>query len=301
MLTLLKAKFTGWLQHPVVLEIDGRRHTFRSSTELESVLHSRTDVSADVLKGLSRHSEHELRQEYRDVSAVHRRLMNHMLRVMEDNSGYASIWEDLDISSLPEDHHWQSLLFTLGDEQHVGDDFRRVAVVNYIRYLTARREVIEDLFREFRRAGRIPGTQDTAGWDALSGSDPTKIRGYIRLVRDVPVRIKLPENAETTVYLGRYRVQLRLADEVLHITDTNELTVELPPGRHLLGRSQECSVVITGNSREIAEMSRRHLSVELDSDGEVRVTDQSSRGTFVPRNILASDFSSYPRDNATTH
>lgn len=301
MLTQLKAKFSGWLQHPVVLEIDGRRHTFRGSTELEAVLHSRTDVSADVLKGLSRHSEHELRQEYREVSAVHRRLMNHMLRVMEDGSGYSSIWEDMDISSLPEDHHWQSLLFTLSDERHVSDEFRRVAIVNYIRYLTARREVIEDLFREFRRAGRVPGMQDTAEWDALSGSDPTKIRGYTRLVRDVPIRIKLPENAETTIYLGRYRVQLRLADEMLYVTDAKELAVELTPGRHLLGRSHECGVVITGNSREIAEMSRRHLSIEFDSDGEVRVTDQSSRGTYVPRDILASDFSSFPRDNATTH
>lgn len=275
------------LQRPVTLEIDGRRHVFRGADDFEAVLRNRTDVSPEILRGLGRRSEHELRQELRDVGEVHRRLMNRMLRVMEGDGNYLSLWDDLDISSLPEDHHWQSLLFALGDEEHVADEFRRVAVVKYLQYLSARREVIEGLCREVRRQ---PGESEAG--EAEDDITIRRLPDVVRLPKDELIRIVFPETRDVQLFFGRRPVTFRLDMDHLMVRDTGGRWHDLTAGRHLLGRSRECDVVFVSSEAEIADISRRHLEVEFDSDGEVRMRDLSSRGTFVPRRLLPGELSS---------
>lgn len=271
--------FSALLQKPVMFEIDGRRHVFRGSEEFEAVLRKRTDVSPEVLRALGRRSEHELRQELRDVSEMHRRLMNQMLRIMEADGNYLLLWDELDISALPEDHHWQALLFTLGDEEHVPDDFRRVAIVKYLQYLNARREVLDDLCKAVRSR---PDMRETMEGEVTI----RRLPDVVRLPSGEFIRVRLPEGEEVQLLFGRRPVIVRLEPERLQVRDTGGRWHALPPGRYLLGRSRECDVVFLSTQAEIADISRRHLQLELDSDGELRLRDISSRGTYVPRKYL---------------
>lgn len=267
--------------------MDGRRHVFRTSAELDAVLRLRTDVSPDVIKGLSRRSEHELRQELRDTTVIHKTLLGQFLRVMEDGDRYSLIWDELDIGTLPEDHHWQSLLFALGDEERVGDAFRRVAMIKYLQYLSARREVIDDLIREIRRHGSLVSVrhEDDEHHTLRKESLPDQKRDYRRLPKSGTVILRLPENEDVGIYLGRHKVCLRLKGEKITISDDDQLKRVLPPGKYLLGRSQGCDVMFSGAVREVSQISRRHLQLELDSDGELRLKDLSSCGTFIPRSL----------------
>ncbi|HET9679695.1 MAG TPA: FHA domain-containing protein [Gammaproteobacteria bacterium] len=284
MLEKVRSKFADILQRPVTLELEGKRHTFHNSADFEKLLRTRIDVSTGVLKNLSRRSEHELRQEHHRISEVHRQVMSAVLRVLESDESYTTLWDELDISVLPEDHHWQALLFALGDENHVPDDFRRVAIVNYLQYLSARREILENLCKEINHQA----TAEFSNQPHPSQSDITirRVADITRLPHERMVRLALPENKDIQLQFGRLPVALRLESNILKIRDTSGTWHTLLPGRYLLGRSRECDITFFSTRADVADISRRHLQLELDSDGEVRVKDLSSRGTWLSRSLL---------------
>ena len=56
----------------------------------------------------------------------------------------------------------------------------------------------------------------------------------------------------------------------------------LREGRVIVGRADDCDVVLLGAPLDV---SRYHLAIEC-SDGEVKLIDLSSQGTYLPRRAL---------------
>lgn len=287
----VRSKFADILQRPVTLELDGKRQVFHNSAEFEKLLRKRTDVSAEVLKSLGRRSEHELRQEAKRIGDVHRQIMSSVLQVLEGGGGYTALWDELDISLLPEDHSWQAVLFALGDETHVPDDFRRAAIVNYLQYLGARKEILENLYKEMNHLATAEfesQSQNAEEAPRAGQHDPTvrRVPNMARLPHEQLILLKLPEHEDIQIRFGRLPVTLRLESNLLKVCDTSGTWHTLLPGRYLLGRSRECDITFFSSRADVADISRRHLQLELDSDGEVRARDLSSRGTWLPRRFL---------------
>ena len=64
------------------------------------------------------------------------------------------------------------------------------------------------------------------------------------------------------------------------------LDYELLPGRNVVGRHPDCEVVLPGDLRNI---SRAHLLIERADETTLNLTDLSSKGTFLPADLLVSE------------
>ena len=71
----------------------------------------------------------------------------------------------------------------------------------------------------------------------------------------------------------------------VYLRDLKGLDYELQPGRNVVGRHPDCEVVLPGDLRNI---SRAHLLVERVDESTVNLTDLSSKGTFLPADLIVS-------------
>jgi predicted component of type VI protein secretion system len=79
-------------------------------------------------------------------------------------------------------------------------------------------------------------------------------------------------------------MHLMVNEEGAVLTDDSGLTVPIQEGRLVIGRSTDCDVVLHDAP---ADVSRKHLMIEAGHQ-EVRLTDLSSHGTYVPKRALAN-------------
>jgi hypothetical protein len=276
------------------IEIEGQTVRFQSSIELEVALAPRTEVPATLLRQVARMSDEQLRDDLNLNRAVHKKLTHMMLRAMETGVPLAQVWREIDLSKIYEEHQWQALLYALSDPHAVSDAYRRAALVKYLQYLRNRRETLLDLQRERGRA-QAQGPLDHApptrlvqlpgppGED-LSYTSMQRGNEFSRLPPRHSVELTLKPGEPVTLFLAHRRMRLTMNEEGAVLTDDSGLTVPLHEGRLVIGRSNDCDVVLRDAP---ADVSRKHLMIEAGHQ-EVRLTDLSSHGTYVPKRALSN-------------
>lgn len=276
----------------LAIEIEGQSFKFRSPSELDLALAPRTEVSASLLRQLGRMSEEDLRNDLNLTRAVHKKLTHMLLRAMETGVTLSQVWREIDLSKIYEEHQWQTLLYALSDAQSVGDAYRRAALVKYIQYLKNRRETLQDLQRERGRVqthgpvdhapsrpSAAPARLDDISYTAMQrGSE------YSRLPPRHSVELVLTPGEPVILFLAHRRMRLTVTEEGATLTDDSGLAVPIQEGRMVIGRSTDCDVVLRDAP---ADVSRKHLMIEAGHQ-EVRLTDLSSHGTYVPKRSLSN-------------
>jgi hypothetical protein len=106
---------------------------------------------------------------------------------------------------------------------------------------------------------------------------------YHRLPRGRAVDVVLAPGEVATLFLAHRRMALKRDEERLVLVDETGTEIPLEDGRYVVGRSQDCDVVLLDSP---ADVSRKHLIIDRSGD-EMRLTDTSSHGTFVVRRVLA--------------
>ena len=97
----------------------------------------------------------------------------------------------------------------------------------------------------------------------------------------------LPFNHESTItiQLSKHAFLLSWIDGVLCLTEDDGQRSELQAGKNIIGRDTVCNIAVDSSYRDV---SRLHLIIEpLDGD-QVRFTDLSAHGTFLPAEVLAN-------------
>lgn len=275
------------LRRPLLMDLGGRMEEFRSPAEFETWLRPRVDISTDDTRRFTRRSEREVVRELHMAERAYRNALDMLLRSVEFNSSLGKLWQRLDISLTPEAHDWSSILFALGETRHVPERYRRVGLVKYVQYLSARRDVLGKVLRELQREqepanAATPHVRRVAERVSVDASrvSTRSMRGvYVRLPRRKPVSIALEEGEEIPLILARRRFKLSRRDGGLVLYDDRRHRHEVLRGRTFIGRSQICEVHVAGESPDI---SRKHACIDLLADGAILITDLSTRGTFVP-------------------
>lgn len=274
------------------LDLEGRTLSFRGPQEFEAALRPRTQVTADTLRRLGRLPDDDLKLELRDTTAVHKRLLTSLLRTFETGEPVLLIWREMDLGRIVDEQQWQMLIFALGDEEHVADAYRRVAIVKYLEYLNARREALGQVMRDRRRLNAA--TLETAKFDvrdlaAAKGPAAESFTiiqhdpNYHRLPRGRAVDVVLAPGEVAPLFLAHRRMALKREGERCMLVDETGTEIPLDDGRYVVGRSQECDVVLLDSP---ADVSRRHLIIDRHGE-EVRLTDTSSHGTYLTKRALA--------------
>jgi hypothetical protein len=275
---------------PLRLDIGGNWQTFLSEEQFSNYLAERIDMSASHMEDLAAMDGHGVQRELRHTRRSHQNAVDILVRAMETHTKLRHLWGLLDVSKVPDEHEWPSILFAAGNADNISESALRLTLTHYVHYLEARREILESMGREWRsaalRGGQArPVTPKAMRSDLSPVSRFTTRRNqlYARLPRRRAVNLDLNARRQVTLYLARNRFILRMEDGRVLLQQQDGVNHALKIGRNMIGRSAQCEVLVDSGHSDI---SRQHLLIEVGDMGHVRLTDLSSRGTYMPPDTL---------------
>ena len=273
------------------LVLDGRRLIFRTPAELGVALRPRTEVTAVFARQHAKLGREVLTLELEQTRKLQRRLSEALLWCFETGEPIGTVWREAEAANFLDEHQWHPLLRGLGADG-VPDQYRRVGLVRFIKYLDSRLESLGDALKSVRprpEGAPVQGSGEDrsdkaerqAGED-LSFTSVKRSVLYRRLPAHRAVEVTLGTGEAVPLYLAHLRVRLVANQEGWQLSDDQGLEVTLQEGRVIVGRADDCDVVLLGAPLDV---SRYHLAIEC-SEGEVRLIDLSSQGTYLPRRAL---------------
>jgi len=273
------------------LLIDGRRLMFRTPDELGVGLKPRTEVTAAFARHCSRLGGEVLRLEVEQTRRLHDRLRGVLVWCFESGEPVSAVWNEAEQASFVDEHGWRAILRTLA-EAGVDDRYRRVALVRFIRYLETRAEALDEALQRARphqSGAPVVGVDEQRSDRALRGASEdlsfTSVKRsplYRRLPAHRAVELALAAGEAVPLYLAHQRVRLIADADGWVLADDAGLEVRLTEGRLIVGRAADCDVVLAQAPHDV---SRYHLAIEC-RDGELRLIDLSTQGTYLPRRAL---------------
>jgi hypothetical protein len=273
------------------LVLDGRRLIFRTPAELGVALRPRTEVTAVFARQHAKLGREVLTLELEQTRKLHRRLSEALLWCFETGEPIGTVWREAESVNFLDEHQWHPLLRGLGADG-VPDQYRRVGLVRFIKYLESRLESLGEALKSVRprqEGAPVQGSGEDrsdkaerqAGED-LSFTSVKRSVLYRRLPAHRAVEVTLGTGEAVPLYLAHLRVRLVANEEGWQLSDDQGLEVTLQEGRVIVGRADDCDVVLLGAPLDV---SRYHLAIEC-AQGEVRLIDLSSQGTYLPRRAL---------------
>ncbi|MDX1444130.1 MAG: FHA domain-containing protein [Gammaproteobacteria bacterium] len=288
-----------------VLELGHHTEVFDDSAEFSRFLKERVGVPADAMSRLRQSRADRLRREIAQTEAVYKLMLQALLRVVENGDPVEVLWRDLDISVLPDEQQWPAILFAVSSSESLPDAMKRETVERFVEYLRARKAMLQqiDLTQENEQVAHgihpetaevpledqphIAGEGDApmAKWpladkdnDEVTVAARTQSRNYRRMERGKPLEFRLEDGESLPIYLSRWKIELFYASGALLLEEEGNRT-SLPRGEHHVGRSSACEAVLTAAPLDV---SRKHLRIENLGEGLVRLTDISTKGSWMP-------------------
>jgi hypothetical protein len=229
---------------------------------------------------------------------VEQRFSDALSGLLQDVTSISPFLKELEMGLISQDHDWRQIMMGLNQTARAQEEFKKIALVKYMQYLTARQDTIQAVYssRQIWRTSKLnvrPPTSESGAPDnqfrdtlifnvkdsAVSGNGGSQRFG--RIPKGETVEFSLHPDEEAPVLLAQHRCSLLNKDRLMFI-DNHGQDSELHPGKSIVGRDLSCDVVVDPGLREV---SRKHLIVEVDGTA-IRLTDISSHGTSVPEEFL---------------
>lgn len=251
----------------------------------------------------------ELKKEAKAIKNIEQQFVEVLSRAIEEPGSITKYLRNLDVHVFSQDHHWRDILRSLNDKDENYDELRRIALVKYMQYLHSRQGVIKQIYKVKKRErqllerqskdvvskgngaaqsesgdGGIVGLEDTIIFDSVIIEDQAdKTSEFSHLPKGEAVDFYLGAGQCVNVRLSRHAFQFANEGGTYAIIDEQDREYPLQQGKNIIGRDSVCNIVIDNTYRDI---SRIHLIIELQEDGQVRFTDLSSHGTFLPHRFI---------------
>lgn len=204
----------------------------------------------------------------------------------------------MDPQIFSQDHGWRAIIGALhsGDEEL--NEFRRVALVKYMQYLSSRQEIIKYLYSEKKK--NIKSTSSSNGAEAGGEFKDTLVlentvfepltTGNENVVMEkMPkgenVTIRMKAGKEIDIFLSKHQCKIIGAESGNKFVDEAGRTYDLKIGKNMIGRDSKSDIMMDPNLRDV---SRIHLVIETDDTNTLYMTDLSAHGTYIPAKYLES-------------
>ncbi len=280
----------------LTLEIEERVLTFPTLDEFEFALASRTEVPTPKITSLVRLSDEALKDEARAIKKVEMHFVDLLTANTEDPAALGHDLQGLDIKLFSQDHQWRSIMSALRGRESDYDDYKKLALVKYMQYLSARQEIVKSISAERQQRVRVPvfpekpephdadqALRDTVGFElAADNGEKAQSEGFTRLPKGEVVAIRLQAGQKLELSLAGHRFGL-LEGSPLRLVGENGDQHILQQGKNLIGRELGNHIVVDSSYRDV---SRKHLLIDFADPRTVRLTDVSSQGTFVRADAL---------------
>ena len=281
------------------LEIGEQTITFNSLGEFEFAMSGRTDVPSRKIAELVALTGDELKKEAKAIKAVEQMFVDVLAKSIDEPGTISDLLRQIDVHVFSQDHHWRDLMRSLNDQDEQYDDLRRIALVKYMQYLRSRQDVIKQTYAVKKRENRPNSSatsntnesnpadmRDTVIFDTVvAEQDKDQTRDFTRLPKGESVHLMLHPREIVPLRLSKHAFHL-VHDDKLQLVDDHEQTYELKRGKNVVGRDSVCNIVLDSVYRDV---SRVHLMIEVSAEDNVRITDLSSHGTYVPRRFVDFD------------
>ncbi len=279
----------------LTLELDGRDISFATLDDFAFSLSGRTQIAANSVGRLMQLAPGELRREATSIRDVERRFVDLLADALKEPGAVGTLLKQVDGNLIAEDNQWRAIMAALVDAGPGFDEFKHLALVKYMQFLAARRDVIKSIYAQ-RFSGHEPlvaqepsangGVKSTLIIEEESESDTesSQLR-FERLPRGETVRVRAPPNGELSIFLSRHRFQLFTVENP-RLTDDNGVNYPFKSGVNVIGRHPDNDVVVGGWYRDV---SRKHLMVDIGDGAALRLTDLSTHGTFLPGTLLGDN------------
>jgi len=279
------------------ISIDGERYVFQSPRDFEFALSGRTCVPAPKIAALSRLGDDELLREAEAIRAVEQRFAEALSGALEDITTVGPLLRTMEPSIISQDNSWRSIISALNGADRIPETYKKIALVKYMQYLTSRQEVVKNLYanRHRQKTGQDrPGNgsavyrptarfRETMLFDLNGAPDLERQEmAFSRLPKGETVEVDLEESRAVDLLLAKHQCRILLRDRLLFVDESGRDS-ELRVGRNVIGRDATSDVIIDAGLRDV---SRKHLIVESDGVGQIRLTDISSHGTSLPPRYL---------------
>ena len=279
------------------IDIEGDSYVFQSPRDFEFALNGRVCLPAPKIAALSRLDDNELLREAEAIRAVEQRFAQALSGTLEDITSVGPFLKAIEPTIISQDNSWRSIITALNGVDRVPETYKKIALVKYMQYLTSRQEVVKSLYanRQPRGDGEKRPVNGSAVYrpterfrdtmlinlNDISDMDRHEI-SFSRLPKGETVEIALERDHAVDLLLAKHQCRILLRDRLLFI-DQQGHDSALRVGRNVVGRDAASDVVMDADLRDV---SRKHLIVECDSVGQVKLTDISSHGTSLPPRYL---------------
>jgi hypothetical protein len=294
---------------PLELQVGDRTLRFDSKMDFEFALASRTDVPAAKIAELVRFDTQQLLEEANNVRQVERHFVEMLSRSIQEPGSIGYLLREMDTKLFSHDHEWRAIMASLARQDRRFDDYKQLALIKYVQYLASRQDVLKGIYaHKSSLSGRVsepvadldPSCRQTVIFDVEDlapcpttppRDDDTRVLGagvgqafpqLCRLPRGESVAVDPPRGEDLALVLSRHPFRVRRRGQPVLVDDKDDAR-PLAIGRNVIGRHPDSDVMVDAAYRDI---SRTHLILELGAQGQLRLTDLSAHGTFVPSNLV---------------
>jgi FHA domain len=270
------------------IKIGGNNMTFASPDDFIQYLSARLTVPNESMERFAHLDQRALQREARKMLHAYQNVIDIMATAKQSGEILNNLWRRLDISKVPDDHDWPSILFALGNAANNVEGFQREALSNYLRFLDIRRQTVDSFRDHSNKTGSGESSMTSVPRNSRASDESVvpeaALDMYSRLPHCHSVEVDLDDRTDITVFLGSNRYRLTKQGEILTLKESGAVqTYMLKPGRNTVGRSSQCDIHL--DSRQ-SDISRQHLIVEINTSKRVSLMDVSSRGTYVRPNLI---------------
>jgi len=279
---------------PIDLKVGEQSLRFDTLKEFEFALAGRTSLPYAKIQALAEIPVEALLREVGGIRQLEHRLVDVLERSMTDPGLIGDFLADIDLSIISQDFDWRAVISGLMTLDHSYDSYKKVALVKYLQYLSARQEIVRSAYsaralhgtdEEEPNEGAGTKVPDTSIFDATPFiADHDSPGKFGRLPKGETIEIPLLRERSLNMVLARHPFFLVSGDPIRFVDDQQQDHV-LRPGKNIVGRDASSDVVVSASYRAV---SRRHLIIETERGDTVRLTDISSLGTFIPSEYLDS-------------
>lgn len=305
---------------PLSLKIGGQDISFNTLKEFDFALSGRTEVPSKKMAELLVLSPDDLKREAKSIKAVEKQFVEILSNSIESQTSIAEYLKKIDSKVFSQDHNWREIMSSLQQKDDDYDELRRLALVKYMQYLTARQEVIKHTYSVKKMAMKAASAEapaeevDEAPEDRLAETkdslrdskapavaspaalretvildtkviqlEPKQKESFTRMPKGEAFKISLSKGEKMDILLSKHPYRVVHENNGIFFTDDSGTRHELQSGKNIIGRDTVCNVVVNAAFRDI---SRLHVIIERLTENDFRVTDLSSHGTFLPSQHL---------------
>lgn len=269
---------------------------FKNLGELEYALRDKTALSSVRVSALGQLSDDALIREAEAYRSMEQRIVDVL---SSPDNGIDQFLSRLELDRISEDHDWRALIGAMRALDETADPYKKATLLKYVAYLAAAQDVIRTI-----RVNRLGGIDESNermraktntdltqrqelvfDLNALAGfvAGPEEENGFARMSKGESVEIPFGEHQSLELVLAKYRFVLVSGSPFLLVDKTGH-DLKVRQGKNIIGRSAQCSVTLDG---AYGAVSRRHLIMEISRDDRVRITDISTLGTYLPRELIS--------------